>query len=90
MKDKIFEEALGVISDGQEELIHEKKVVYDKKTGQVSIKIPKDFALKKGVDQNTIFEIVLNPTEETLEKIKDVRFAIYPKEVKDDKGEKRT
>jgi hypothetical protein len=50
--DKIFEEALEVISDGQEEIIGEKKVVFDRKTGQVSIKIPKKFALKKRFNES--------------------------------------
>ena len=86
--EKLFEEVLQVVSDGQEELLTEKKVSYDKRTGQVSIKIPKSLALKKGLTEKSLFELVLNPKEETIEKAKESSFVLYLKEVKNGKGEK--
>jgi hypothetical protein len=87
---KIFEEALSVISDGQEELSDDKKVIYDKSTGQVSIKIPKNLALKKRLNENSVFQIVLNPKKETIEQAEKSKFIIFIKEVKSGKGEKST
>ena len=87
---KIFEEALSVISDGQEELPEEKKVIYDKATGQVSIKIPKTLALKKRLNENSVFEIVMNPKDETIKRAKESGFILFIKEVKSGKGEKST
>jgi len=89
MENKIFEEALDVISDGQEEISVEKKVVYDKTTGQVSIKIPKDLSLKKSINKDTQFRIVFNPSKETVKEAEDSGFLIYIKEEKNDKGEKK-
>ena len=90
MSNKIFEEALEVISDGQEEISAEKKVVYDKTTGQVSIKIPKNLSLKKSINQNSTFEIVFNAKEETIKEAGKSGFLIYLKEEKNGEGEKAT
>ncbi len=90
MDDKIFQEAFEVISDGQEEISVEKKVVYDKKTNQVSIKIPKNISLKKSINENSTFEIVFNPKDETIEEAKNSGFILFLKEVKNGKGEKST
>ena len=89
-EDKIFEEALDVISDGQEELSETKKVIFDKKTKQVSVKLPKNLALKKSINENTEFEIVVNPKEETLKQAQQSGFILFIKEVKNGKGEKGT
>jgi hypothetical protein len=88
--DKIFEEAFDVISDGKEEISEEKKVVFDKKTGQVSIKIPKGLALKKGLNEKTIFEIVYNPKEESIERARKAGFILFTKEDDNGKEGKRT
>lgn len=90
MINKIFEEALDVISDGQEEIPFKKKVAYDKTTGQVSIKIPKNLSVKKSLNQDSIFEIVFNPSKETAEKAEESGFLIYLKEATNGKGEKGT
>ncbi len=87
-KDKILDEAFDVISDGQEEIPEEKKIIFDKKTGQVSIKIPKNLALKKGINEKTIFEIIYNPREETIERAKQSGFILFPK--KSDDGKEKT
>jgi len=79
MSNKIFEEAFEVISDGQDEVSVEKKVIYDKTTGQVSIKIPKSISLKKSIDQNSLFEIVFNPSKETIQEAEKSGFLIYLK-----------
>jgi len=87
-EERIFEETLDVISDGQEQLVETKKVAFDKTTKQVSIKIPKNLALKKGINENTEFEIVVNPKEEILKQAQKSGFILFIKEEKDDKGEK--
>ena len=89
-KEKAFEEAFDVISDGQDEIPEEKKVIFDKKTGQVSIKIPKNLALKKGFNENTILEIIYNPKKETIERAKQSGFIIFPKERDDGKETTKT
>jgi len=87
-QEKIFEEALDVISDGQEEISEEKKIVFDKTAGQVSIKIPKSLALKKRFNEKTIFEIVYNPKDETIERARKSGFILFPKE--SDNGKETT
>jgi len=87
MADKIFEEALEVISDGQEELKEEKNIIFDKTTKQSSIKIPKSLALKSGLNENTKFNVVFNPNQEdTIKEINKSKLVIYL-EVKNGKGE---
>lgn len=86
---KIFEEAFDVISDGREEIIEEKKIVFDKKNGQVSIKIPKGLALKNGFNEKTVFEIIYNPKEESIGRAKESGFILFPKKSDDGKREKK-
>jgi len=89
MQDKIQKaigEAIEAISDGQEELSEIKKVVYDKKNSQSSIKIPKSLALKSGIDEDSEFIILVNPKEETIKNIKS-KIIIFKKEVED--GERK-
>lgn len=87
-KQDIFEEVAELISEGQDEISEEKKILFDKTTGQASIKIPKSLALKAGMNEDSEVKIILNPKEETEEKLKKARFVIYLKEGKDgdDKG----
>ena len=88
MDDKIFEEALDVISDGKEEISLEKKVVFDKKTEQISIKIPRNLSLKKDLDNESIFEIVINPREETIKEAQESGLILFLKKRSD--GQKET
>lgn len=88
-EENLLNEVLDIISDGQNELKEEKKVAYDKTTQQYSIKIPKSFALKSGIKENSMFEIILNP-KESKEKINNAKFIIYFKEADDGKGKKAT
>jgi len=78
--DKIFEEVKELISEGKEEIREKKKVLLDKTTGQVSIKIPKSLSLKAGITEDSDVEIVLNPSKDTLEKLNKRRFLIYLKD----------
>lgn len=84
---KAFEEAIEAISDGFEEICETKKVVYDKKTFQYSIKIPKALALKANIYENSEFEILINPKEDTIRNIKS-KIVIVKKEVKSGETEK--
>ena len=76
-KKDIFDEARELISEGQDEISEEKKVVYDKTTKQSSIKIPKGISLKAGINENSIFKIVFNPKEDTIKKLNKSKFLIY-------------
>jgi len=89
MKNKldIFDEVAELISDGQDVIVEEKKVLFDKTTGQASIKIPKSLSLKAGIKEDSVFEIIFNPKKETIEKLEGTNLLIKLKEEKD--GEKR-
>lgn len=80
LHEDILVEASELINDGQDSISEEKKVVFDKKTKQVSIKLPKRLTLKKGIKEDTIFEVVYNPDEKALEKAKESKFILFPKE----------
>jgi len=86
-KKDIFDEARELISEGQDEISEEKKIVYDKITNQSSIKIPKSISLKAGINENSMFKIVFNPKEDTLKKLNKAKFLIYLKEVEN--GDKK-
>jgi len=81
------EEAIEVLTDGQEELSETKKVLYDKKNAQSSIKIPKSLAMKAGIDEDSEFIILVNPKKETLANIQS-KIVIYKKGEKN--GETKT
>jgi len=89
MKNKldIFDEVAELISDGQDVIVEEKKVLFDKTTGQASIKIPKSLSLKAGIKEDSVFEIIFNPKKETMEKLEGTNLLIKLREEKD--GEKR-
>ena len=87
LKTNIFYEVAELISDGQDEIVVEKKVSFDKTTGQASIKIPKSLSLKAGIKEDSTFEIIFNPKKETMEKLEGTNLLIKLREEKD--GEKR-
>ncbi len=58
------------LSGKKEETPIRKKVFQDKITKQISLRLPKDICLSKNLDENSEFEIILNPTEKTWEQIK--------------------
>lgn len=82
-EDDIFTEARELISEGQDEISYDKKIVLDKTTKQASIKIPKSISLKAGIDENSVFRIVFNPKEDTFKKLAKSKFLIYLKGVED-------
>ena len=88
--EKALDEAFDVISDGQDEIFEEKKIIFDKKTNQISIKIPRSLALKRRFNEKTIFEIVHNPKQETIERAGKSGFILFPKESDDGKKTTRT
>ena len=87
LKTNIFDEVAELISYGQDEIVLEKKVSFDKTTGQASIKIPKSLSLKAGIKEDSTFEIIFNPKKETMEKLEGTNLLIKLREEKD--GEKR-
>ena len=84
--EQAIEEAFEAISDGTSELSEIKKVLYDSKNAQSSIKIPKSLALKAGINESTEFVIIVNPKEETIKNIKS-KIVIFKRDVKD--GERK-
>lgn len=80
VKDKIFEEVRDVLEDGQDELLEEKKIIVDKNTRQVSIKIPNRLSLKAELNSGDLVKMVFNPKkEETKKEIENAKFVIYIK-----------
>ena len=88
-KEKMFNEVNEVISDGQEEISETRKIVYDERTGQFSMKIPKSLALKAHLKKDSELVVVFNPREETRQKLNKSKLILYLKEA-DDGGEKDT
>jgi len=84
--EKAINEAIEVISEGVQELSETKKILFDKKTYQFSIKIPKSLALKARLEENSEFVILVNPKEETIKNIRS-KIVIFKKEEKD--GERK-
>lgn len=57
-----------------------KNPAFDKASGQISLRLPKSFVEKAGVDEKSDFVMVVNPKEkDTLEEIKKSKFIIYLK-----------
>jgi len=79
-KGEKFKEIREFLSGKKEEVLIKKKVYYDKVTGQISLRLPKNMVLSKGINKNSEFNIVLNPDEETWEKIQKSNFVIYLEE----------
>lgn len=82
LKKKILE----ALEDEREKL-ESKKILFDKKANQFSIKIPKSFILKARADKNSVFSIVFSPEEKTLEKIKKSKLIIFLEKRNDKKRE---
>lgn len=79
---------LEVLEDPSE-LEEIKKVVFDKKTEQFSIKIPKSLAVKAGLKEDSEVSVILNlKKDDTLEKIKQSKLVIYFRDGKDGKENK--
>ncbi len=76
LKKRIID-ALGEIKEVRES----KKVFFDKKANQFSIKIPKSLALKAGLNDSSMFDLILKTkNDETVDKIRKSKLAIFLKE----------
>ena len=81
MTDDIFKEVREVLEDGQEEIEIIKNPLFDKRTNQFSLKIPKSISLKSDLKKEKEFVFVFNPKkEETKEKINKSKLIIYLKD----------
>ncbi len=58
----------------------DKKIIYDKRTKQYSIKIPQDVAFAGKLNPGSVLSIVANPNKEELLKLKNSQMVIYVKE----------
>jgi hypothetical protein len=88
-EDKAIDEALEVITEGKQEQIDTKTVLYDKKNSQYSIKIPKSLALKARLNEKSEFKIIVNPKDETIKNIK-TNIVIFKEYAENGEGEKST
>lgn len=84
----ILNEASEVISDGKDEISEEKGILFDKKTNQYSIKIPKSLALKAKMNPISKIKIIVNPNQTTLFQAAASKMLIILKE--SDHGKKGT
>lgn len=77
-KEQILKEVRSVLEEGPEEIKEVKNPIVDKKTGQISIRIPKSMALKANLVSKSNIKIVFNPKkQETLEELGKSKFVIY-------------
>ncbi len=91
INEDIFAEVRDVLGEGQDELIEEKKVFFDKNANQFSIKIPKSFSLKSELHPDSNFAIIFNPKkEETLELMKISKMVIFLKGARDESKKKKS
>jgi len=79
-KSEMFKAVREALSGKREETAIEKNALYDKRTKQVSLRIPRDICIRKKISKDSKFMIVLNPSEKTLEHLKKLDFVIYLKE----------
>jgi hypothetical protein len=80
---EIFKEAREFLSGEREEIPIEKSAFYDKRTKQISLKIPKEICIAEKINPKSKFVMVINPKENTWEKVKKLNFVIYLKEEKE-------
>ena len=83
LKKKILE----ALEDEREKL-ESKKIFFDEKANQFSIKIPKSFILKARADKNSVFSMVFSPEKGTLNRIKESKLIIFLEKHNDQKGER--
>lgn len=83
MAEEIIKEVREILEgeSGPDELTEFKKLIVDKKTGQVSLRIPKSLASKVELDEKSECVMVFNlKKKETLEAIGKSKFVVYLKE----------
>lgn len=78
-EEKLKNEVIDLLTDGKEPLKGTKKVAYDKKIKQYSIKIPKNIADGARLDDKTEFEMIINPSQIDIENAIESHFIIYAK-----------
>ncbi len=89
--DKEYIKEVKAILDAEvQQVDEEKKLIYDKSSGQFSLKIPKNLALKAGLNENSVMKLVFRPALYSSNEIQDSKFVIYLKEEKDEKRKKQT
>ena len=79
-KERLKREVRELLSGDKAPVIEIKKVIYDKNTNQVSVKIPKDIALASQLKEGSEVKIVSNPTEKEMEEANASHFIIYAKQ----------
>lgn len=80
--EKLIKEVKELLAGEKNPIISTKKILYDKKTNQFSIKIPREQALAGKLKENREIKIVINPSSKELEESQRSHFIIYGKEKK--------
>ncbi len=79
-EEELRREAKEILAGGKSSLSSTKKVFYDQKAKQFSIKIPKDVASGALLSPGSEVQMIVNPTTQELEEIQKSHFIIYGKE----------
>ena len=76
-REDIFEEVRAIIENVSDEIVEAKNPIIDKRTNQVSIKIPKSIAGKAKLNNQSKFKIVFQPKKETIKKLSKSKLVIF-------------
>ena len=76
-REDIFEEVRAIIENVSDEIVEAKNPIIDKRTNQVSIKIPKSIAGKSKLNNQSKFKIVFQPKKETIKKLSKSKLVIF-------------
>ncbi len=79
-EERLKKEVKELLSGDKLPIIIDKKIVYDKGAKQFTIKLPKEVINAAGLNEKTIFRIVVNPNEEEFETVNKSHIIIYGKE----------
>ncbi len=79
-EEKLKKEARELLTGGKTTLPSEKKIIYDEKAKQFSIKIPRDIASAAQLNPGSEIKLVVNPSEQEIEEAQRSHFIIYGKE----------
>ncbi|MCW8966227.1 MAG: hypothetical protein OQK82_06035 [Candidatus Pacearchaeota archaeon] len=89
-KKELFEEVKNIIAPSRVSVFADKKVGYDKSSGQYSIKIPKSLALRAGLTDKSRAKIVFRPNKNDFEKGVESELVIFFGENKSDETKKKS
>jgi hypothetical protein len=78
--EKLKNEVRELLAGEKSPSLYMKKAFVDSATGQISLKLPRDFVLEAGIGEQTEFKLVFNPSTKEIEEADRSIFIIYGKE----------